>query len=611
MMKEVFHNRFFGISAVVALGLMLAACGAQNSPPSANSSAPAAQATASGGEAQATTPAVQSSKDVSDTQIVQSSEAAQGRQVGHSLAVTSTEDVSTPRTKLGGEYRTSTTSDFVSFQPYLTTDTSSSGAQANVWEGSLLVLDENTLQFKPYLAKSYEVSPDGLTYTFHLHDNAKWTDGQPLTAHDFQWTYDQVIKPENQYPYLSSITDVISTYVALDDYTLQVKLKDVYCPALTTVSQAIEPLPEHIWKDLSWSDPQKNPEINNPTVTSGPYKLDEWKRDQFETFTANPDYWYHGAPNITKQTTEIVPDSDVAYQKLKSGDVDEGVITPANLEEARHLPNINVYEWWPANAQWAYIGMNLRTPDKPTQDINVRHGLSYVVDKDVIIDTIMEGNAKRQCSVYPDTSWVYNKDVECYNYDTNKAIAEFEKSGYKYDKDSNTMMTPDGKPLELKLIYGPNTSKTREQTALSVQGNLADIGIKVDIQALEWASYLDAIQTKSNPEWDMFIGGWSSTIEPQFMDQIWKEESIPDLNAVGYINKTVEQDFIDTRTNCDVDYRKQKFGEIQKIIADESPYIFLYYGKTWDGINKRVQGIAPAPLGIGYNSLDWYISPTP
>jgi len=610
MMKEVFHKRFFGISAMVALGLMLAACGAQNSPPSANSSAPAAQATASGGEAQATTPAVQSAKDVSDTHIVQSSEAAQG-QMSNGAAVTSTEDVSTPRTHLGGEFRSSTTSDFVSFQPYLTTDASSSAAQANVWEGSLLTLDEHTLQFKPYLAKSYEISPDGLTYTFHLHDNAKWSDGVPLTAHDFQWTYDQVIKPENEYPYLSSITDVISTYVALDDNTLQVTLKNVYCPALTTVSSAISPLPEHIWKDLPWSDPQKNPEINKPTVTSGPYKLDEWQLDQFSSYTANPDYWYHGAPNIAKQTTEIVPDPDVSYQKLKSGDVDEGVITPGNLEEARKLPNINVYEWWPANAQWSYAGLNMRTEGKPTMDINVRHGLSYALDKDVMVDQIMEGNAKRQCSVYPDSSWVYNPDVECYNYNSDQAIAEFAKSGYKYDKDTNMMMTPDGKQLELKLIYGPNTSKTLEQMALSVQGNLADIGIKANIQAMEWASFLDAIQSKTPPDWDMYLGAWSSTIEPQFMDQIWSEENIPALNAVGYVNKTVEQDFKDASMNCDTNYRKQKFGEIQKIIADDSPYIFLFYRKSWDGINKRVAGITPAPLGISYNSLDWYITPLP
>jgi len=232
------------------------------------------------------------------------------------------------------------------------------------------------------LARSYEVSEDNLTYTFHLDPNAKWSDGVPLTANDFQWTYDQVIKPENEYPYLSSL-DVISTYVALDDHTLQVTLDEVYCPALTTVSAGITPLPEHIWKDLSWSDPEKNPEINKPTVTSGPYKLSEWKRDQYSQYVANPDYWYHGAPNITTQTDEIVPDSDVSFQKMKSGDTDTGEITPENLAEARTFDNINIYEWWPAAAQWSYVGMNLRTAGKPTTDINVRHGISYAIDKDV------------------------------------------------------------------------------------------------------------------------------------------------------------------------------------------------------------------------------------
>jgi len=173
------------------------------------------------------------------------------------------------------------------------------------------------------------------------------------------------------------------------------------------------------------------------------------------------------------------------------------------------------------------------------------------------------------------------------------------------------MMTPDGQPLTLKLVFGPNTNKTREQLALSIQGNLADIGIKVDIQALEWSSFLDAIQTKSDPDWDLFLGGWSSTIEPQFMEQIWSEQNIPDLNSTGYVNKTVEQDFKDAGLKCDVDYRKAKFGEIQKIIADESPYVFLFYRKSWQGLNKRIAGIEPTPVGIGYNSLDWYITDTP
>jgi peptide/nickel transport system substrate-binding protein len=215
----------------------------------------------------------------------------------------------------------------------------------------------------------------------------------------------------------------------------------------------------------------------------------------------------------------------------------------------------------------------------------------------------MEGQAKRQCSVFPETSWAYTPDVECYDYNPDTAISEFEKAGYTYD--GTTMLTPEGEPLVLKLIYGPNTSKTLELMSLFVQGNLAEIGIQVDIQALEWASFLE---TKDSPEtWDMFLGAWRSTIEPQYMDQIWSEENIPDLNAVGYINKDVDQLFADAGMNCEVDYRKEKFAEVQKIIADESPYIFLFYNKAWQGVNNRIAGIEPTPLGIGYNSLDWYM----
>ncbi|MCB0121406.1 MAG: hypothetical protein KDE58_04135, partial [Caldilineaceae bacterium] len=142
-----------------------------------------------------------------------------------------------------------------------------------------------------------------LTFTFHLRQNIEWSDGEPLTAEDFAWTYDQVVNPDNGFPYLSQL-DFIDSYTALDTYTLQITIKEVYAPALGQMSGLIRPLPKHIWEGLDWQDPEKNPEINNPTVVSGPYKLLEWKRDQYATFEANENYWYHGAPNISKYTIE-------------------------------------------------------------------------------------------------------------------------------------------------------------------------------------------------------------------------------------------------------------------------------------------------------------------
>ena len=171
------------------------------------------------------------------------------------------------------------------------------------------------------------------------------------------------------------------------------------------------------------------------------------------------------------------------------------------------------------------------------------------------------------------------------------------------------MVDKDGNQLALKLIYGPNTNKVRELMAVTTQDYLSKIGIQVDVQALEWSSFLDAIHSEK-PDWDMYIGGWSSTIEPHIMYTIWAEENIPDLNSVAYVNKQVEDLFKEAGATYDNEFRKGKYQEIQKIIADESPYIFLWYSKSWSGQNKRIQGIEPSLLGIGWNQEDWYIEAT-
>jgi len=226
----------------------------------------------------------------------------------------------------------------------------------------------------------------------------------------------------------------------------------------------------------------------------------------------------------------------------------------------------------------------------------------------LLVDKAMLGQAKRLCSVYPDTSWVYNPDVPCYEYDKDKAVAAFAQAGYTLQGDK--LVDQSGNQLRLKLIYGPNTSQTRELMAVSIQNDLRQVGIEVDIQAMEWSSFLQAIQAQQ-PDWDMYIGGWSSTIEPHIMYTIWAQDSIPQLNSVGYVNKQVEQLFKEAGATYDTAVRKQKYQEIQKIIAEDSPYIFLFYEKAWSGQNKRVQGIQPTALGIGWNSEDWYIAQEP
>ncbi|NJN84482.1 MAG: hypothetical protein HC802_20840 [Caldilineaceae bacterium] len=126
---------------------------------------------------------------------------------------------------------------------------------------------------------------------------------------------------------------------------------------------------------------------------------------------------------------------------------------------------------------------------------------------------------------------------------------------------------------------------------------------------MEWASFLDATDAEE-PDWDMFIGGWRATIEPHIMYTIWAEESIPELNSVAYINKDVEALFKEAGATYDTDFRREKYQEVQRIVAEEAPYIFLDYRKSWSGQNNRVQGIEPTALGIGWNSDDWFVEET-
>ncbi len=605
----------FVLILMVVMLLLAAQCGgaaptqvpAEEAPAQKEAEKPAEEE-AQPAEAEAEKPAEAAATEeaAADTsqEVVQESEAAKAKLEKGVTVVTDEPEVSIPRTKHGGEYRDVATSDAVSFHPYQTTDSASGGYQGTVYGGGLIKLDEKTLEWEPSAAESYTISEDGLTFTFKLRKDLKWSDSKPITAHDYKWTYDQVINPDHEFPYLDQF-DFVTSYEALDDYTLEIKIDKVYCPALGQID-FITPLPKHIWEKLDWSDPEKNPEINNPSVISGPYKLVQWKRDQYVTFEANENYWYHGAPNITRHNIEIVPDPDISYQKLKSGESDTGTILPENLEEARQLENITIYEWWPAGARWEYIGLNMRE-GFPTDDINVRQGLNYAIDKELLTEEVMLGQAKRLCSIYPETSWVYNPDVPCYEYDPDKAIEAFAKAGYTFQDDK--MLDKNGKQLKLKLIYGPNTNKVRELIAVTTQDYLSKIGVEVEVQGLEWASFLEATDAQE-PDWDMFISGWGSPIEPHTMFPIWSEESIPELNSVAYINKKVEALFEEaggSAGTCDTEFRKQKYQEIQKIIAEESPYIFLYYQKRWSGQNNRIKGIEPTLLGIGWNSEDWYI----
>jgi peptide/nickel transport system substrate-binding protein len=482
-----------------------------------------------------------------------------------------------------------------SFHPGLTTDTPSSTYQGYVYGASLLRYSADTLEVEGHAARALEFSTDRRSVTFHLKD-IEWSDGVPITAADYAWTFEQLRKPENKYPYVTNL-EQIDSVEALEPRVLRVS-RLTPTPILESYD-VVTPLPRHIWEQYPWADPVRNPEIMHPTVGSGMWLLHEWRRNERATFTRNERY-FDGPPHIDTLTVRVLPPDATARDALASGEIDLGSYHPlASLGPP--LANVNVYEWYAARGSWTYLGFNFRRP--ALQDVRVRRAIARATDQRALIDMAASGLARPIFSVYPQSSWAYTPDVTHYPHDLDLARELLREAGYSLD--NRGRRSREGLPLSLTLLYHTGNF-ARAQIAFAVREWLQELGITVEMRVLEFQAFLDALKREPY-DYDLFVLGWNATLEPQFMQQIWSESQIPTLNSGAYVNKEVERLYAEAEMEFDRERRRAIYHQIQRILADDLPYVFLYEGLSYTAVNKRIKGIRPTRLGISYNMNEWYI----
>jgi peptide/nickel transport system substrate-binding protein len=475
----------------------------------------------------------------------------------------------------GGAFVDSQNGDAKTMQPLLAQDTGSNAFIGLQYEASLLRTDPRTLDPVPFAAASYSISDDKLSITYTLRDDLYWSDGQPITSADYKFTWDKMMDEKVNFPYRKLYQDYFESLTAPDARTLVFRLKEVFAPAL--LYSAIDAIPKHVFENLDIND---NPQNNNPTVGSGPFLLRQWRKDEFAEFVAN-DRFFMGRPNLDRYIIKIIPDQTVEYSQFKTQEIDAVTVQPPDWEEAQRLPHARALNYYSANAQWSYIGMNLRTP--VLADKQVRYAITSALDRNAMIQAIRLGHAKPLDGPYASASWAYEPNVLKLAYDPARAGQLLDQAGWTMNA-STRVREKDGKPLKLRLHYGPPGNKEREQTATIAQQQLKEVGIEIEIFPEDFNAFLDRV-TKTY-DFDLTVAGWSAGIEPHASRNLWTSDG--GQNLTGFNDPEVDRLYDQAIRVYDQADRKPFYAQIQKIIAEAQPYVFLWENESLAAINNRI-----------------------
>ena len=332
--------------------------------------------------------------------------------------------------------------------PVLASDSASSSVNGLVFNG--LVKYDKDINISGDLAEKWEISSNGLVFTFHLRKNVKWHDGKPFTAEDVLYTYERLVDPDVKTPY-SSNYDKVKTVEAPDPYTVRVTYKEPYVPALESWGMGI--VPKHVFGGAKGKDFNEHAANKNP-VGTGPYVFKEWKTDEKIVLSANADY-FDGKPHVARYIFRIIPDNAVEFLELRNKSIDTMILTP---DQYHAYPEF--FEGYKKfrfpRAAYTYIGFNLEHP--LFKEKKIRLAIAHAINKKELVDGVLLGMGQSATGPFLPLSWAFDPDVKDFEYDPGLAKKLLEEEGWK-DSGSDGMLEKDGRKFEFTLMTNGRSEK--------------------------------------------------------------------------------------------------------------------------------------------------------
>ena len=439
----------------------------------------------------------------------------------------------------------------------------------------LVRVDNSGTTLEPALAEKWEISPDGLTYTFHLRKGVSFSDGTPLKASDVKFSIDRA--KTNKKSGWTFTLEPLKEITTPDDSTVVMTLTQPWAPFLADIAMFNSSIISEAFVTKIGED-----KLVEQTMGTGPFALAEWKKGEYILLKKNEKYWDKGLPYLDQIKITVVPDDNNRISQLQGGDIDGMYDVPLNrVAELGQDPKLTANKF--TSTYNNFIALNTRSA--PLNDVKVRQALNYATDKQSLIKVVNFGIGEFSNSFMPNGALYWNKDQTGYPFDLDKAKALIKESSI-----------PSGGKIAIQIRSGAVSAL---QLATALKEMWSKIGIELDIQQLEQAISNDNYR-KNN--FEAYATGWTNDIiDP---DELVSYAILPE-QVQNYHTGWTNQEAIDLahkgRTELKDEERRKIYYRIQEIHMQDAPFVYLYVVPYIDVVKKSVQGFFHNPMG----QWDW------
>lgn len=451
--------------------------------------------------------------------------------------------------------------------------------------------------------RSWQTSEDRMYDKIVLRDDLVWSDGKPITAHDVVFSFQTILNPSVPVPAVRSGTDQLRWVHAYDDYTVVFFHKEATATNVWNVNFPI--IPRHVFEKSVEEDPtlqtsRYHVEIENNPVIGGPYKIVKRERGQEIVLQRRDEYFMHQGKQVRAKPYfktirfRVMPDSNTSLLSLKSGEIDEMVLTPEQWTTQTGGSDFYRVNTKAKGLEWVYFAFAWNTTRPYFDDKRVRQAMSYAFDHDEMLNTLCYGLYEPCNGIFHHTAWMAPRDPpRPYKQDLDKAEELLDEAGWiDHDGDGIRDKLIDGRRRRFEFSILCNNDPLRVQICSLLKESLDRIGVVCRVRPMEFTVLQ---QANLDGNFDATLLGWGTGTDPDTSENLWKTGEA--RNYTRYSNPEVDRLFKQGKLEFDRQKRAEIYGRIHQILYEDQPYTWLYFRSSFYGFNKQLRGYNFSPRG--------------